>query len=135
MCILTIINQPVTELFSVQSHLFGGQLGQLPISSHGGEMHLVIKCLLWLADLAVVQAPFPIPSCSRCPSHHTYRSNTNLGVTTAEAVDEEETILMNVNGREGGGRQPHSFWTAGCKTIVSKWRSSEYSEGQFKFIQ
>lgn len=28
-----------TELFSVQSHLSGGRLGQLPISSHGGEMH------------------------------------------------------------------------------------------------
>lgn len=31
-------------------------------------------------------------------------------------------------GGEKVGRQPRSFWTAGGKAIVGKWRSSEYSE-------
>lgn len=42
---------------------------------------------------------------------------------------------MNVNGREGDGREPHLFWTAGCKTIASKWKSSESTEDLFQVIQ
>lgn len=56
MCDLTIIKQPVTELFSLHDHLWGGGWARCWFPHTATGSSTVIKCLLWLADLAVVQA-------------------------------------------------------------------------------
>lgn len=63
MCILTIINQPVTQSY-FQFNLISleGDWARCRFPQMAARCTTVIKCLLWLADLAVVHvlSLFPI---------------------------------------------------------------------------
>ncbi|KAI9527418.1 hypothetical protein NQZ68_030870 [Dissostichus eleginoides] len=81
MYVLTKIKRPVTELFSVQSPLSGGRLDQLPIPSHGGEMHYRADC-----------SPAP-DAAPQGPACHTVHPHTEMASSDAVAPGREGECL------------------------------------------